>query len=181
MKDSPPEALPVELDGISAELKRRPRWVNWRYALDGEKWTKHPYNPRTGRKASSTDLLTWSTFEDVLAAHKAGGYDCVGFVFCSGDPYAGVDLDGCRDPESGQIKAWAAEILRGLDSYTELSPCGFGLRGCTLDTILLAAAIDAYPIGVAPHPVPAGARVGAFYASAVVVVRPAVHACPVGR
>lgn len=128
IKDSPPEALPVEADGIPAELKRRPQWVNWRYALDDEKWTKPPYNPRTGRKASSTDLLTWSTFEDVLTAHRAGGYDGVGFMFCSGDPYTGVDLDGCRDPETGEIEAWAGEIVRGLDSYTELSPSGTGLH-----------------------------------------------------
>jgi putative DNA primase/helicase len=128
VQDSPPEALRVEPDGIPTELKRRPQWVNWRYAWQDEKWTKHPYNPRTGRKASSTDLLTWSAFEDVLTAYRGGDYDGVGFIFCSGDPYAGVDLDGCRDPETGEIETWAAEIVRRLDSYTELSPSGKGVH-----------------------------------------------------
>jgi putative DNA primase/helicase len=128
IQDSPPRPLPVEPDGIPEKLKRRPQWLNWKYAWDGKKWTKHPYNPRTGRKASSTDLLTWSTFEEVLEAYEAGKYDGIGFVFCSGDPYAGVDLDGCRDPETGEIERWAAEIIEGLDSYTELSPSDEGVH-----------------------------------------------------
>lgn len=124
-----PKALEVRPEGIPSELKARPQSVCWRYALDDKgKWTKHPYNPRTGRKASSTDLMTWSRFETALEAYQAGGYDGVGFVFCSGDPYTGVDLDGCRNPESGEVEAWAAEIVALLDSYTELSPSGKGLH-----------------------------------------------------
>ena len=48
--------------------------------------------------------------------------------FSSGDPYTGVDLDVVRDPESCELAAWAAEIVRQLDSYTELSPSGKGLH-----------------------------------------------------
>jgi primase-polymerase (primpol)-like protein len=120
--------LPVSADGIPEELKIRSQWVNWRYAWDGKKWTKHPYNPRTGRRASSTDLLTWSPFADVLKAYEAGLYCGVGFVFCSGDPYTGIDLDGCRDSESGEIELWAAQIVRAFDTYTEVSPSGEGVH-----------------------------------------------------
>ncbi len=126
-----PEALEVLPEGIPGELKKRPQWVCWRYALDSKgRFTKHPYNPRTGRMASHSDLMTWSRFETVFEAYEsgAGGYDGVGFVFCSGDPYTGVDLDGCRNPESGEVEAWAAEIAALLDSYTELSPSGKGLH-----------------------------------------------------
>lgn len=126
--DSPPQPLPVDPDGILEEFKLRPQWVNWRYAWDGKKWTKHPHNPRTGRKASSTDLLTWSSFEDVLAAYETGEYDGVGFVFCSADPYVGVDLDGCVDSETGKVGPWAVQIIEGLNSYTELSPSGHGVH-----------------------------------------------------
>lgn len=128
IQDSPPRPLPVEPGGIPEELKRRPQWVNWKYAWDGKKWTKHPYNPRIGRKASSTDLLTWSRFEEVLEAYEAGEYDGAGFVFCSGDPYVGVDLDGCVDPETGEVAVWAVQVIKGLDSYTELSPSGTGVH-----------------------------------------------------
>jgi putative DNA primase/helicase len=125
---APPEALHVLPEGIPDELKKRPQWVCWRYARQGEKWTKLPFNPRTGRKASSTNLLCWSRFVTVFDAYTGGGYDGVGLVLCSGDPFTGVDLDGCRDSETGMIAAWAAEIVRELDSYTELSPSGSGLH-----------------------------------------------------
>lgn len=124
-----PEALPVDPDGIPQELKQRPQWVNWRYALtDKGKWTKHPCNPLHGGKSKSTDLMTWDSFEVVLEAYERGKYDGVGFMFCSGDPYTGVDLDKCRDPETGEVERWAAEIVGYLDSYTELSPSGRGLH-----------------------------------------------------
>lgn len=126
--DGPPEPLRMMPEGIPLALKTRPQWVGWKYAWDGKKWTKHPYNPRTGRKASSTDLMTWTPFADVLATYKAGGYDGAGFVFCSGDPYCGVDLDKCVDSETGEIEPWAAEIVETLDSYTEFSPSGTGLH-----------------------------------------------------
>jgi putative DNA primase/helicase len=128
VQDSPPKALPVTPDGIPSELKRRPQWVNWRYDFDGKKWTKLPYNPRTRCRASSTDLLAWNSFEAVLKSYEAGEYDGVGSVLCSGDPYTGVDLDDCRDPESGEIEGWATDIVGRLDSYTELSPSGKGLH-----------------------------------------------------
>ena len=125
---APPEALSVLPQGIPHEWKKRPQWVCWLYARQGGKWTKHPYNPRTERKASSTNLMTWSRFATVFDAYRGGAYDGVGFVFSSGDPYAGVDLDGCRDPETGVVAGWAAEVVRTLDSYTELSPSGKGLH-----------------------------------------------------
>jgi len=130
-KPRQPEALDVMPGGIPDELKKRPQWVCWKYALDSKgKWTKHPYNPRAGRMASHSDLMTWSRFDAVFEAYEAGerSYDGVGFVFSSGDPYTGVDLDGCRDPETGEVQAWAAEIVSLLDSYTELSPSGAGLH-----------------------------------------------------
>lgn len=39
-----------------------------------------------------------------------------------------MDLDKCRDPESGEVEPWATEIVNGLGSYTELSPSGEGLH-----------------------------------------------------
>jgi putative DNA primase/helicase len=43
-------------------------------------------------------------------------------------PYVGIDLDGCRDPQTGVIEPWALEVVRLLDSYTEVSPSGRGLH-----------------------------------------------------
>src|SRR5215210_1638764 len=66
---------------IPEELKSRPQWVVWKAV--GEKPDKIPYSARTGRKASSTDLMTWSTFPEALEAYEHGEYGGLGFVFCS--------------------------------------------------------------------------------------------------
>jgi putative DNA primase/helicase len=119
------QPLSVKIESIPEELRVRPQWVVWKAV--GEKPDKVPYSARTGRKASSTDLMTWSTFEEAVEAYECGQYGGLGFVFCSGDPYTGVDLDGCVD-EDGQIAGWALEIARYFDSYTELSATGTGLH-----------------------------------------------------
>ena len=119
------KVLPVLVENIPDEVKVRHQWVVWKAV--GEKPDKVPYSAKTGRKASSTDLMTWSMFEEALAAYEKDYFAGVGFVFCSGDPYTGIDLDGCVD-EGGQIAGWALEIVRYLDSYTELSVTGSGLH-----------------------------------------------------
>ncbi len=85
---------------------------------------------RTGDRASTTDSETWSTFEEAVRAWRGSGgrYDGVGFVFSSGDPYAGVDLDKCRDPETDELEEWAAGIVQYLGGYAEVSPSGTGVH-----------------------------------------------------
>src|SRR5829696_9078904 len=95
--------LPVQPEGIPEELKVRPQWVDWKLEERDGDVTKVPYTPRTNRKASSTDLLTWGTFDEVLDALRTEHFDGIGFVFSSADPYCGVDLDGCRNPETGEV------------------------------------------------------------------------------
>jgi len=117
--------LTVKTENIPRELRVRPQHVVWQ--AEGDKPDKVPYSARTGRKALSTDLMTWSTFEEAMEAYQDGDYDGVGFVFSSGDPYTGIDLDDCVD-EGGEIADWALKIVRDLDSYTELSATGTGLH-----------------------------------------------------
>ena len=120
-----PEIIP---DNIPQELRDRPQWVNFRLEERKGKVTKVPYTPGTDKKASTRDLLTWRTFAEAVASQDGGGYDGIGFVFCSGDPYAGIDLDGCRDPETGELEGWAAEVVADLDGYAEVSPSGRGVH-----------------------------------------------------
>lgn len=47
-------------------------------------------------------------------------------MFTEEDSFVGVDLDGCRDPETGKTAAWAQDIIDRLDSYTEVSPSRTG-------------------------------------------------------
>src|SRR5262249_53638709 len=39
-----------------------------------------------------------------------------------------IDLDYCRDPETGIIALWAQEIIHNINSYAEVSPSGEGVR-----------------------------------------------------
>ncbi len=116
------------LDNVPEELRRRPQWVVWKYEERDGKSTKVPYIAGGGGKASSTDSGTWRSFGEAVQALKAGRYDGLGFVFSSGDPFAGVDLDSCRNPETGELEEWAAKIVRDLDGYTEASPSGTGVH-----------------------------------------------------
>jgi putative DNA primase/helicase len=119
-------------ENIPEELARRPQWVVWRYEERDGKATKVPYGPKTGLRASTTDLMTWDTFDGAVGVYRGseGLYDGIGFVFSGDDPYAGIDLDGCRDPESGDVEPWAREILDrvGDVGYVEASPSGTGIH-----------------------------------------------------
>ena len=94
----------------------------WRseMASDG-RCVKPPYRPSNPKKCADVmDPGTWGTYEQALAVAGEGGG--VGYVLTPGDPYSVIDLDGCRDPETGRIDLIAAEVVRLLDSYTEISP-----------------------------------------------------------
>jgi primase-polymerase (primpol)-like protein len=88
---------------------------------------KIPLDPHTGRYASTTDSLTWGTFEEAVRRAEEHGLG-IGFVFSSGDPFVGVDLDKCRNAETGEVEQWAQEIIEELDSYTEVSVSGTGVH-----------------------------------------------------
>ena len=122
-------AAALDLDKIPPVLKDRPQWVVWRQEEREGKPTKIPYQPRNPKqKASSTNPDTWGTLEQALNVAKTNGFGGIGYVFSVEDPYCGVDLDHCRDPETGGIAEWAWEIIRRLNSYTEISPSGTGVH-----------------------------------------------------
>lgn len=117
-----------KLENVPEELKALPNWVCYRMEerCGQPKPTKVPYNPTTGDKAKANDSTTWTDYEICLAAVERGEYDGICFEFGSG--YVGVDLDHCRDVETGQVEEWASDIIAHLDSYTEASPSGTGVH-----------------------------------------------------
>lgn len=56
------------------------------------------------------------------------GYYRPGYVFNADGPFVGVDLDDCRDPETGEIDPEAQDIIDRLDSYTIISTSGTGIH-----------------------------------------------------
>jgi len=115
-------STPFEL--VPNELKVLSHWVCWRLETRDGDPTKVPYCVATGRRASTTDPGTWSTFADAVAA--VASYDGIGFVL-TGD-FVGFDFDGMLS-ESGEAEPYVLEILRLLKNpYAELTPSGRGLR-----------------------------------------------------
>lgn len=121
----------IEIIGMHfpQELQLLPQWVGWCYsspAGKGGKAQKVPMNPKTGGNAMSNKPTTWATFEDASHAAIARKWDGVGFMFHGS--YLGVDLDNCRDPNTGEIDSPVLEICTKFFSYTEISPSGTGLH-----------------------------------------------------
>ena len=111
------------------ELTALRQWICWRLEPDprGEKPRKVPYDPRTGRKASSTNPETWATLPEAMRAQTKYLFTGVGFVFTEAGGIVGVDIDHCRK-ENGTFTEAAQAILDKYPSYTEISPSGAGLH-----------------------------------------------------
>ena len=105
------------------DIIRLRQWVCYKEqeAENGRK-TKKPINPNlVGLKPAKTnDPKTWSTYQETIRAMINLGADGIGFVFTENDPYLGIDLDKCRDPETGAIVDWAIQIVQAINSYTEI-------------------------------------------------------------
>ncbi|WP_049948022.1 phage NrS-1 polymerase family protein [Candidatus Halobonum tyrrellensis] len=114
--------------GVPSAFVAVEQWICWREEERDGKPTKIPVTPGTGGFASSTDPETWSDFETALEYSRSDEADGLGFVFSEVDPFVGIDLDDCRDPETKSIDNDARDIVNRLDSYTEISPSGTGFH-----------------------------------------------------
>ena len=117
-------------------LAQRPLWVAWQQEdrPDG-KATKIPYAPNSRKKARADDPSTWGSRPDAeKRAHtlpKPYGVGGVGLELASlgdGQSLAGIDLDACRSIETGELEAWAEDVVASFDSYAEVSPSGSGAK-----------------------------------------------------
>lgn len=128
-----PETLPVIPESIPDVLKPLPNWVCWMYELrkngHGEwKWTKPPIQV-TSQYALSNRPETWQPFAPVyLYYRKPIGWTPDGIGIRPTGDIVAIDLDHCRDPQTRRIDDWAWRIIRAIDSYTEISPSGTGIR-----------------------------------------------------
>ena len=124
-------AQKLSVEKVPAEMQVLPQWVavGSRLNKQGEMIHKMPINPKTGGNAIPTLKQTWGTFEQAIAAiTKYPDIAGIGFVFTKDDPYCGIDLDKCRNPETGEIGLWALEIVESFNSYTEISASGTGIH-----------------------------------------------------
>lgn len=125
-------------ENIPDEIKVLPQWVLWREEPrkdDPSKMTKPPFQPN-GLLAESNNPATWHAFDKVKAV--VDRFDGLGFVPSQDDLFVGLDFDNCRCPAFDGVAPWAnsldvvlstiADHIRKLNSYTERSPSGKGIR-----------------------------------------------------
>lgn len=120
-----------QYNSIPDELTEQPNWVVFRLEWDDkrEKYTKRPYDAKTGFLAKSNDSSTWSEFD--LALEQSSQYDGVGYMFDG--HYYGVDLDNVESEimryMQGDIEEnIVSDFIDVLCSYSEISPSGTGVH-----------------------------------------------------
>jgi len=143
---------PVNVDMIPQEMRHYAHFVLWQRewddeAKDGEtKWRKVPMIAGTDSRAKSNTPSTWCSWPVAVKAYtqiaeRAPGTVGMGYVFAkSGHPrypaikpndeddLVFIDLDHCRDPQTGEREPWATEIIERFKTYSEASPSEVGVH-----------------------------------------------------
>src|SRR5262245_31212643 len=101
-------ALPVALRLLS----EKDQWIVWLWARgDSGKWTNPPLQAGfPHRRAKNNDPVTWCPHAEAARAVQKGLGHGIGFVLTDTE-FAAIDLDHCRDSETGVIDAWAQAII----------------------------------------------------------------------
>jgi P4 family phage/plasmid primase-like protien len=123
--------MKVQFDNIPVELKKVNRWVMWKYVEVGEGETKRLSKlpmQTSGNSASSTNPTHWTDFFSAEQAYASGNFSGVGFVFSQDDNLVGIDIDDCRDPETGTLTDFAQNIIDNVEGYVEVSPSETGVK-----------------------------------------------------
>jgi putative DNA primase/helicase len=117
----------LQTENIPVPLRLRNQWCLWKFETREGKPTKVPYQC-DGKPAESNNPETWSEYASAERRYVKRGYDGLGFMFAVDDGLCGVDLDGCRDKETGKVADWAREIILAFGTYAEMSPTETGVK-----------------------------------------------------
>ncbi len=130
-----PTCPPPILDTIPASMKAERRWCCWRYEWKTKEktWAKVPIDTTTNKWQKWKDRTTWLTFDDAAAAFQRGKFSGVGFFL--GDGWAGIDFDDHLDPVTKEPDYFAKLILGRLNSRSDISPSGQGIKMIVRATI----------------------------------------------
>src|SRR5947209_12736369 len=121
-----PEPLPVHFANLPERLRGFPHFVVWRYQRVEDELKKPPFDPKTGKRASVRRPDTWGSFQDAQAAYETKQFAGVGIVLTPEMGMVGIDIDHCI--QEGKVSGDAARIVSAINSYTEVSPSGEGIR-----------------------------------------------------
>lgn len=111
----------MNYQNIPEKLKKTGRFCFWKREERDGRVTKIPYC-LNGRKARANDIRDFVDYE--TAAANAYRFDGIGLGIFEG--WCAVDIDHCY--ENGELSEAAREIIDTMQSYTEFSPSGAGVR-----------------------------------------------------
>ncbi len=105
------------------------RFCLWKWVKGAKgKWTKPPFGA-AGYTISNKKPGGWLTHDQALNVFRNGhGFHGIGMMLLDLKGYGFLDLDNCRDPNTGEVAPWAQELIDQGGSYTELTPSGTGFR-----------------------------------------------------
>ncbi len=129
-----PTPLPVIAENIPEPLKRVRQWAGWKYENQKGKWKKPPFQTDGVRYAKSDDSTTWTDFETAYNAYRSGIVDGISFAVTEAFGVVGFDFDHCLDDSGNITDPKTDEFVKLLNTYTEKSPSGNGLRLFALST-----------------------------------------------
>lgn len=125
-----PKPRTPSFDNFPKTLTALNNWVLWSYVLKDDKWTKVPKQP-SGSFARTNDSKTWNSFDAVSDSYHPKIFDGVGIVL-AGKPLdnglylIGLDFDHCLT--EGVLDDAPHKAVDSLDTYSEISPSGEGIR-----------------------------------------------------
>lgn len=122
----PPEPLPVNFANIPERLRVYPHFVVWQYERIDDELKKPPIDPKTGKRASIRRPDTWGSFQEAQKAYETGQFAGIGIVLTADMGIVGIDIDHCI--QDGAATEDAKRTVSALNSYTEASPSGTGIR-----------------------------------------------------
>jgi hypothetical protein len=121
----PEIVLPPALD----PLVKLAHWVVWKLEPSkGGKLTKVPYKGRQpNQHADTTAPKTWCALSAAMRTYTES--DCAGIGFVLTDStIAAIDIDDCRNKDTGELHAWAANVIARAGTYAEVTPSQQGIR-----------------------------------------------------
>lgn len=109
----------MDFDYIPDTLKQQEKWVVWRT-------NTAPTSPVTNKRQGWQDSP--GTFHQAknFCTHKKDFR--LGFLFSPDNDIFGIDLDSCRNPDTGTIEPWATAIIERFGSYSEVSQSKTGVK-----------------------------------------------------
>lgn len=116
-------------ENIPAELSGAPLWLQYYLSPDPKNPDKKPRKHPEVKYATDDDKRRNLRSLDYLISKRrlkpGGGYQR---WINPAEEFVYIDLDNCRDKQTGEVQPWALDLITALSTYTEVSQSGKGLH-----------------------------------------------------